>query len=50
MCLRRVEMYKTTISLVAVLFLSGCYPIYKTQKLELEVSVVDEHNQPIAMA
>lgn len=43
-------MYKTTISLVAVLYLSGCYPIYKTQKPELEVTVVDEHNQPIEKA
>lgn len=43
-------MYKTTISLFAILFLSGCYPIYKTQKPELEVTVVDEQDQPIEKA
>ncbi|WP_228203387.1 hypothetical protein [Acinetobacter sp. CFCC 10889] len=43
-------MYKTTISWVAVLFISGCYPIYKTQKPEFEVTVVDEQGQPIEKA
>ena len=38
-------MYKTTISLVAVLFLGGCYPMIEKKRPNIQVIVTDEDNQ-----
>lgn len=49
----RDKTYSVRIILMSLLLghgLSGCYPIYKTQKPELEVTVVDEQNQPVEKA
>lgn len=45
-----IEMIKINIVLIACLALTACYPIYKTQKPEVEVTVVDEQDQPIEKA